>query len=108
MPLFWILYYGDVDIATWEWPVSILYILLLYTYFARMKNVAIKKDPEYKHLLWGLFAKLFGGIAFSLIYFYYYKGGDTISYFYSAIPLNRMARVDFTTFLSLLVGPIDL
>ncbi|HQV39113.1 MAG: hypothetical protein IPO60_13190 [Flavobacteriales bacterium] len=108
MPLFWILYYGDVDIATWEWPVSILYILLLYTYFARMKNVAIKKDPEYKHLLWGLFAKLFGGIAFSLIYFYYYKGGDTISYFYSAIPLSRMARVDFTTFLSLLFGPNDL
>lgn len=42
------------------------------------------KHPEYRYYTIGLIAKLLGAAAFCWVYTYYYKGGDTISYFESA------------------------
>ena len=86
--LFSTYYFGEAEIAYWEWAVAIVYVLGLYVYFARIKNVRIRKEPEYKYLLWGLMAKLFAGIVFSLIYFYYYQGGDSVAYFYVAVSIS--------------------
>ena len=72
-------YFGYVDIAYWEYSLSVFYLVVLYIVFARQKNLNVGRYPEYRYLLWGLFAKVFGGVIFSLIYFYYYKGGDTIN-----------------------------
>ena len=91
MPLIWVTYFGEVDIAYWEWLLAVLYVVVIYMYFARRKNIMIKRAPEYRFYLWGLFAKLAGAVAFSLIYFYYYRGGDTISYFYSGVAMRNMA-----------------
>lgn len=97
-------YFGYVDIEYWEYSLMCFYLFGLYLYFARKKNQRIKTQPEYRFFLWGLYAKIIGGIFFSLIYFYYYKGGDTISYFYSALPLSKLARVDQLGFLTVLFG----
>ena len=97
-------YFGYVDIEYWEYSLMCFYLFGLYLYFARRKNQRIKTQPEYKYFLWGLYAKILGGIFFSLIYFYYYKGGDTISYFYSALPLSKLSRVDLMGFFSVLFG----
>lgn len=35
----------------------------------------------------GLLLKIFGAVALGLVYFYYYKGGDTINYYYTASAL---------------------
>ncbi len=67
----------------------------------------IKAAPEYKYFMWGLFAKVFGGLVFSLIYFYYYKGGDTISYFYSAVSMSKLAAIDPGGFFTVLFGKIE-
>lgn len=107
MPLIWVLYHGEVGIDPWEWLLGVVYLMVLYIYFARMKNVRLKAHPEYKHLLWGLFAKVIGGVGFSLIYFYYYRGGDTISYFYSAVAMSKLAITDPLSYLSVLFGPND-
>ncbi|WKZ66356.1 MAG: hypothetical protein QY325_00185 [Flavobacteriales bacterium] len=105
MTLLWVFGQGEVDIEAWEWALGTVYVTFLYIYFARLKNVSIKKHPEYKHMIWGLSAKMVGGVAFSLIYFYYYKGGDTIMYFYSSVALSNMAKWDLLTYLDVVTGP---
>lgn len=108
MPLIWLLYYGDVGIAPWEWLLGIIYLIVLYLYFGRVKRMNVKQRPEYRHFLWGLYAKVAGGAAFSLVYFYYYGGGDTIMYFYSAVSMGHLAQADPLAFLQVLFGPNDL
>lgn len=107
MSLLWVFGQGEVGIEPWEWTLGIVYVAFLYLYFARLKNVAIKHSPEYQHMLWGLTARMVGGVAFSLIYFYYYRGGDTIMYFYSAVALSNMASLDFPAYLDIVTGPND-
>lgn len=97
-------YHGLVDIAYWEYILAVVYVFVLYIYFARIKNIRIKTAPEFKYFLWGLWAKVFGGVVFALIYFYYYKGGDTISYFYSAVSMSKLAKIDPQGFLTVLFG----
>lgn len=102
--MFYVQYQGYVDISYWEYLMALGYLFFLYLYFARQKNVEIKQHPEYAYFLWGLYAKILGGVAFSLIYFYYYKGGDTISYFYSAVSMSKLAKIDFLDYLTVLFG----
>ena len=97
-------YFGYVDIAYWEYSLSVFDLVVLYIVFARQKNLNVGRYPEYRYLLWGLFAKVFGGVIFSLIYFYYYKGGDTISYFYSSVAMGNLARQDPMAYLTVLFG----
>lgn len=87
----YVLYHGYVTIQYWEYLLSFLYVVVLYTVFARRKNLAIRTAPEYRYFLWGLWARMAGGVAFSLIYFYYYKGGDTMAYFYSGVAMSKLA-----------------
>ncbi len=107
MSLLWVYYHGYVDIAYWEWAVGAVYLVVLYVMFARQKNIHIKKNPEYRHYLWGFVAKTVGGIVFSMIYFYYYGGGDTIAFFYSAVSMAKLAALDPNAYFSVLFGPTD-
>ena len=76
-----------VTIEHLEVSVSILLVAVAATLHSRKKNIAIKKHPEYRYYLWGLYAKVLGGVFFTLIYLYYYGNGDTVSFYLSAIPL---------------------
>jgi len=105
MSLIWVYYHGEVSIAYWEYALGFVYLVLMYVLFARQKKKLIKESPEYRHFIWGLFAKLFGGVGFGLIYFYYYAGGDTIMYFYSAVSLSKMAAMDPGMYLDVVTGP---
>ncbi len=104
IPLIHIFYHGEVNIEYWEYSVAFLYIVVLYLRFARQKNIMVKKFPEYRYYLWGFLAKLFGGLVFSLIYFYYYQGGDTTAYFYSAVAMRNLAVLDPLEYLTQLFG----
>ena len=104
IPLINVYYYGEVNIEYWEWALSVVYVFLLFIFFARRKKMMLKEHPEYKFYVWGMFAKLVGGVAFSMIYFYYYNGGDTIAYFYSAVALRNLAFIDILQFFDVLFG----
>lgn len=108
MPLIIVPYFGEVGIAAWEWLLGVVYLMVLFIIFSRMKNTRVIREPEYRHFLWGLYAKVLGGAAFSLIYFYYYQGGDTISYYFSALAMTDLAAADTLAFLKVLFGPNDL
>ncbi|HEV7232039.1 MAG TPA: hypothetical protein VGO45_11955 [Bacteroidia bacterium] len=60
------------------------YIFIVFTiaYAHQRKNIGF--NPSYTYFARGVLAKLVGGTVFCLIYVYYYKGGDTFSYFESA------------------------
>ncbi len=86
--------FGLVGINFWEIPLTVLYVMVIGLWFARTKNRRIKAEPEYRYYLWGFYAKVAGGMAFAVVYYFYYRGGDTIAYFYSAVPLVNLAKQD--------------
>lgn len=103
-PLIFVWYHGEVDIEYWEWLLGLLYVGMLYIWFARKKRLMIKVAPEYRYYIWGLLAKLCGGIGFCLIYYYYYGGGDSIAYFFSGVAMRNLAILDPVEYLTQLFG----
>jgi hypothetical protein len=99
-----VVYYGIVHLEYWEYLVLFFYLILVYLYFARQKNLMIRKRPEYRWFIPGLFAKLIGAVFFSFIYFYYYEGGDTTAYFFSSVALSKLAFVDPMAFFKVWLG----
>lgn len=97
-------YYGWVYIEYWEYLVMFFYLVVMYLYFARQKNLKIKEHSEYRWFIPGFFAKVFGGIFFSLIYFYYYHGGDTTAYFFSSVSLVKLLGTSPGDFLHVWLG----
>ncbi len=65
-------------------PIYLLVILFLaYKYKLKHQHEHI----AYKYFLPGLIAKIFGAIVLGLVYFYYYGGGDTVNYHFTASAL---------------------
>jgi len=38
--------------------------------------------------------KFIGGFGFCMVFFYYYKGGDTMGFYYSGVAMNKMLAID--------------
>ncbi len=66
------------------------YIILIVFISRVIKNKNIKDKPYYKYFTLGLYAKIFGAIAFCFVYTYYYKGGDTIGYYESTRAFSNL------------------
>jgi hypothetical protein len=79
------------------------FILLI----AAMIRSRFTHELDKKYFMWGLYAKLFGAIAFALIYVYNYGGGDTINYWHSAKCLINLSHEDFPAFWQLMKGNMD-
>ncbi len=82
--------FGALYIHAWEWAALPIYLAVIFLVSHILQRRRIRDNPLYRFYLWGLFAKIGGGIIFSLIYLYYYKGGDTISYFESALAMKNL------------------
>ncbi|TXB67278.1 hypothetical protein FRY74_03575 [Vicingus serpentipes] len=80
----------DTVLSIWDFFLTPIYILVICVIGYIIKNTQIKKKSEYKYFLAGLTFKLLGGIAFALVYVFYYDGGDTHSYFLDACSLGRL------------------
>jgi len=59
-----------------------LAIVLFLAYKYKVKHE--HENVAYKYFLPGLIAKIVGAICLGLVYFYYYGGGDTVNYYYTA------------------------
>ena len=84
----------------------IIPLTLMVAYFiaTRIKNRHINDEPYYKYFRIGLFIKIFAGLAFALIYLFYYGGGDTVYYFLGSESIVKMVDKDMPTFFKLLWG----
>ena len=65
-------------------PIYLTAILFLAHKFS-IKQKA--KNKAYKYFMPGLLLKMFGAICLGFVYFFYYKGGDTLNYFQTASAL---------------------
>lgn len=81
---------GTINWEPWEWILIPGLVIIIYFIGARYKTKNIGRHEEYKYFLPALMLKVFAGIFFGGIYIFYYGGGDTISYYSSAIPLARL------------------
>jgi hypothetical protein len=76
-----------VEIGILDWVIWLVYaslvVLLLFVY----KNT--KAEKYYRFMLPGFLIKLFGGVAFSMVYIHYYGFGDTFLYHKGASVLSE-------------------
>jgi len=77
-----------IDIVDWLLLPFYIGLILGIAYFFYQKHRA--SDNTYRYFFKGLLCKVAGGIALSLIYVYYYKGGDTINYFQTAVAFKKV------------------
>jgi len=101
-------YQGIIYIQAWEFVLIPVYLFIIFLISSRIKNNKIKREPVYQYYLFGLYAKLFGGLAFAMIYIYYYGGGDTMSYYETALAMSNMFFQDPITYFNTLFGPDSL
>ncbi|PBQ32557.1 hypothetical protein CNR22_12510 [Sphingobacteriaceae bacterium] len=64
-----------------------LYLILVLYFAHKFTLKRIRKEPIYKYFMRGLLLKIFGAICLGLVYFFYYTGGDTVNYHYTASAL---------------------
>lgn len=62
----------------------------------------ISAKPGSKYLFNAFLIKVFGGLAFALVYIYYYKFGDSFRYYHDIIELNKVFTEDFMQYLQLM------
>lgn len=80
------------------------YLGLLYFLARKTRDEYIAQHSYYKYYIPGLFLKILGGIAFSLVYIFYYGGGDALSYFQGGKAISKMLFKNPAVFFSLLLG----
>ena len=73
-------------------------LLLAYLISTKIRNKNIDDKPYYRYFRIGLFVKIFAGLAFALIYIFYYGGGDTVYYFWGSGSIVKMFGKDIPTF----------
>ena len=89
-------------LSIWDLLLTPLYIFFIYVIGYTIKTTQIIKHPEYKYFLKGLTFKIFGGIAFALVYVFYYNGGDTHTYFLDSRVLSKLLFINPSAAFSIL------
>ena len=74
---------------------SFVYLILILIFGWIIKSRYQNKIPDYKYFVSGLLFKLFGVLAFCVVYLYYYEGGDTLNYFKGAKAIANLLLYDF-------------
>lgn len=97
-------YQGDVPIEMWEFISIPIYLIFIFIIASVIKFRNQKKYPEYSFYLWGLTAKVVGGLVFAFFYIYYYQSGDTVAYYESALSTVHLFNVNYHSGVTILFG----
>lgn len=77
-------------------PIYLFFIIVIAYKYSTNKQ---KREPIYRFFMPGLLLKMLGAVALGLIYFFYYKGGDTVNYHYTAVTLVNLMYDNFDNFI---------
>lgn len=77
---------------------------LLYSYIKQSNRIIT--DPIYRFYTRGLIFKLIGALGFSLVYLYYYRGGDTIYYMSGCIAMTNLFFKNPSLYFDLIINKI--
>jgi hypothetical protein len=78
------------------------YLVLIYFIGSKIQQNRIQTEPLYSYYSKGLLVKLFASLLVSIIFVYYYKGGDNIGYFVSSQYLAKMQLINPNVYFSVL------
>jgi hypothetical protein len=81
-----------------------IYLAIFYMLAYRTVNKNRKDKLYTRYYIRGLNYKFFGSIGFAFIYLYYYKGGDTISFYYATEPLTKLLFTDPIWYFKFVLG----
>ncbi|MFA6924097.1 MAG: hypothetical protein WC223_07560 [Bacteroidales bacterium] len=85
--------------------IILFYLTVIYAVAKSIERKNIDKNHLYKYFVSGLFVKIFGGIAFCLIFhLYYHEQGDTFTYFRSSEALVNLMFKNFYRFFLVFTG----
>lgn len=79
-----------------------LYILIIIFLSKRHAKEKIKDNYLYKYYTRAIVFKICGALALTLIYLFYYKGGDTVDYMYTTTCLNNLIKQNLSRGLDIL------
>lgn len=96
--------FGEIPIQPWEWAALFFYLVFIFIIAGVMQRRNIERHPEYKYFNLALLAKIGGGLVFAMVYLFYYKGGDTFSYYETSLAFSKMLGKDPGTFLEVFFG----
>ena len=82
--------YYDLRLGLYDTCIAIIYFAFIYIIAFHVKKSKIAKNPEYKYFILGLTMKVIGGFTFALLTVYYWKGGDTLSYYKAATDFSNV------------------
>lgn len=82
----------------------VLLLVAILVASGRIKRRNIRQNPAYRYFLWGLWAKVLGGLAFGAIYVFFYRHGDTTSYYECALAHCNMFTHDLGDFFATYFG----
>ncbi|MBN8692171.1 MAG: hypothetical protein J0L69_03190 [Bacteroidetes bacterium] len=78
-------------------------LILIFSFLFQSRK--LKLDKSYKHYMTGLAAKMAGTFFFCSIYLFYYKGGDTVSYFESTMAMVNLFYKDPSKYIEVMLSP---
>lgn len=76
------------EVGGFHYISGFLYLIIIYFFAYAYKSKKEELDDTYQYFMLALSSKIFGGLGFFLITFYYWGGGDTYSYFNTARDYN--------------------
>ena len=82
--------------------VSVIFLVLFYTFSYIIVRRRYHDSATQRLFFWGLTLKFVGGLAFAMVYQFYYGGGDTFRYFANATTLVDKFYEDPIQYLTLL------
>lgn len=81
------------EITILDYFLAGIYIIIIYFFAYKIRNRFYPEKHELRpYFIPGLTVKLIGAVFIGLIYFYYYKGGDTFDYFYHVKLVNNTLK----------------
>jgi hypothetical protein len=90
--------FGLYETSVWEFFVAFFFITAILSIAFFYQKLKQGKNPEYRFYTKALTIKLLGSISFFGIYAYYYKGGDSISYFETSLIYKELFFNDINLF----------
>jgi hypothetical protein len=70
--------------------VTPLVIIGVYIFAINYQKKQLLKNDAYNYFLLGISAKIFGAMALGMVYNFYYKGGDTLNYYQTALTFSNL------------------
>ena len=95
-------------LGIWDFIWVPIYLFVIHYLSNRIPRNKIDEHPEYKYYRRGFLAKIYGGLAFALIYIFYYDGGDTTAYWKDAGRLAALITSEPECFLRILSGDLSM